>query len=96
MPASSFYPAPKVDSAILKITVYPEPKVPDAELKDFLRIVKFGYSQKRKKLSNGLAAGLRIETAEARALLKKANVPEGARPEDLEVEDWKRLLFLLH
>lgn len=92
IPASSFFPAPKVDSAILKITVYPEPKVPDADLKDFLRIVKFGYSQKRKKLSNGLSAGLHIEPAEARKLMEKANIPEGARPEELEVEDWMRLL----
>jgi len=91
VPASSFYPVPKVDSAILKITVYPEPKVPDSELKDFLRIVKFGYSQKRKKLSNGLAAGLHVEPVEARALLEEANIPVDARPEDLEVEDWKRL-----
>lgn len=92
VPASSFYPAPKVDSAILKITVYPEPKVPDSELKDFLRIVKFGYSQKRKKLSNGLSAGLHIEPAEARKIMEKANIPEGARPEELEIEDWQRLL----
>lgn len=89
--AESFYPQPKVDSAVLKITVYPEPKVPESELKDFLRIVKFGYSQKRKKLSNGLSAGLHIEPAEARDLLEKANIPVDARPEDLEVEDWKRL-----
>lgn len=89
--ADSFYPAPKVDSAILKITVFPKPKVSDSELKDFLRIVKFGYSQKRKKLSNGLAAGLHMEPAEVRVILEKVNIPVGARPEELEVEDWKRL-----
>lgn len=92
VPASSFYPAPKVDSAILKITVYPEPKVPESEMKDFLRIVKFGYSQKRKKLSNGLAAGLHKEPAEVRKILEKANIPADARPEELEIEDWKRLV----
>ena len=92
VPASSFYPSPKVDSAILKLTVYHEPKVPEAELKDFLRIVKFGYSQKRKKLSNGLSAGLHIEPSDARELLVKANIPEDARPEDLEVEDWQKLV----
>lgn len=95
VPASSFYPVPKVDSAILKITVYPEPKVPEAELKDFLRIVKFGYSQKRKKLSNGLAAGLHKEPAEVREILGKANIPLDARPEELEIEDWKHLADLL-
>jgi len=96
VPASSFEPAPKVDSAILKITVYPEPKVPESELKDFLRIVKFAYSQKRKKLSNGLAAGLHMEPAEVRKILEKANIPVGARPEELEIEDWKRLHEVLN
>lgn len=91
VPAESFSPAPKVDSAILKITVFPEPKVPEDELKDFLRIVKFGYSQKRKKLSNGLAAGLHLEPAQVRELLEKANVGTGSRPEELDIEDWKRL-----
>jgi len=96
VPASSFEPSPKVDSAILKITVYPEPKVPESEMKDFLRIVKFAYSQKRKKLSNGLAAGLHIEPAEVRKMLEKANIPLGARPEELEIEDWKRLVDVLN
>ncbi len=95
VPASSFFPVPKIDSAILKITVYPEPKVPADQLKDFLRIVKFGYSQKRKKLSNGLAAGLHMEPAEVRKILEKANIPVGARPEELEIEDWKRLFEVL-
>ena len=81
VPASSFHPSPKVDSAILKITVFPEPKVPESELKDFLRIVKFGYSQKRKKLTNGLAAGLHLESSEVRELLEKANVGGDSRPE---------------
>ncbi len=91
VPSKSFSPAPKVDSAILKITVFPEPKVPEAELKDFLRIVKFGYSQKRKKLSNGLAAGLHIESSEVRDLLVEADIGVGLRPEQLELDDWIKL-----
>lgn len=91
VPRTSFYPAPAVDSAILKITVFPEPKVPESQLKDFLRIVKFGYSQKRKKLSNSLAAGLHKENSEVRELLIKADISPEVRAEDLEIEDWKRL-----
>lgn len=91
VPATSFYPVPQVDSAILKITIFPEPKVPEGQLKDFLRIVKFGYSQKRKKLTNSLGAGLHKEVGEMRLILEKANIDPNVRAEDLEVEDWQRL-----
>ncbi len=95
VPANSFFPAPKVDSAILKINVYPEPLVPDAELKNFLRIVKFGYSQKRKKLTNALGAGLHKKPAEMIPFLEKAGIDSGVRAEALEIEDWKRLVEAL-
>lgn len=95
IPASSFYPSPKVDSAIIKITVFSEPKVPEAELENFLRIVKFGFSQKRKKLSNSLGAGLHKEPAEVRELMQKAGIKPDIRAEDLEVEDWKRLVEVI-
>lgn len=91
VPRTSFYPAPQVDSAILKITVFPEPKVPENELDDFLRIIKFGYSQKRKKLANSLGAGLHKEVPEMREVLCQADIDPNVRAEDLEVEDWKRL-----
>ena len=89
--SSSFYPAPKVDSAILKIEVYDEPLVPKNQLKDFLRIVKFGFSQKRKKLSNTLAAGLHVSNKEMSEILKKADIDPNLRAENLEIGDWKRL-----
>lgn len=91
VPRTSFYPAPQVDSAILKITVFPEPKVPENELDDFLRIIKFGYSQKRKKLSNSLGAGLHKEPEETREILINAKINPDVRAEDLEIEDWQRL-----
>ena len=95
VPKTSFHPSPQVDSAILKITVFPEPKVPENELHDFLRIVKFGYSQKRKKLTNSLGAGLHKEVDEMRAILHQAKIDPNVRAEDLEVEDWKRLYEVL-
>ncbi len=96
VPSTSFHPSPKVNSAILQITVYPEPLVPNSELKDFLRIVKFGYSQKRKKLSNSLGAGLHKEPSEIRDLLHQAKLDPSVRAEDLEIEDWKKLHGLIN
>ncbi len=95
VPASSFYPAPKVDSAILKIEVYPKPLVPADKLKDFLRVVKFGFSQKRKKLSNTLAAGLHVSNSQMSEILKKADIDPNFRAEHLEIGDWERLAKLL-
>ena len=95
VPSKSFYPAPKVDSAILKIEVFDKPLIPADNLKDFLRIVKFGFSQKRKKLSNSLSAGLHLEPAEVRELLKSAGIKDDVRAEDLKIGDWERLMKIL-
>ena len=91
--SKSFYPAPKVDSAILKISVFDKPLVPKSKLKDFLRIVKFGFSQKRKKLANSLGAGLHMKPAEVREILIEAKIDPDIRAESLEIEDWKRLVL---
>jgi len=91
VPSSSFYPAPKVESAILKINVFEEPLVPVDQLKDFFRLVGFGFSQKRKKLSNTLGAGLHLKPKETRAVLKKVGIDPDLRAENLEVGDWMRL-----
>ncbi len=95
VPSKSFYPPPKVDSAILKIEVFDKPLIPADQLKDFLRIVKFGFSQKRKKLSNSLGAGLHIEPAEVRELLKSAGIKDDVRAEDLKIGDWEKLMKVL-
>lgn len=92
--AASFHPAPQVDSAILKIEVRDEPLVPAENLEAFLRLVGFGFSQKRKKLTNSLAAGLHLETADVRLLLEKAGIRDDVRAENLEISDWCRLLPL--
>jgi len=93
--SSAFYPAPKVDSAVLKIQIYDEPLIPFEQMDAFMRIVKFGYSQKRKKLSNSLSAGLRIENSKAREFIVEAVISPEVRAEELEIEDWKRLVDVL-
>jgi len=95
VPRHSFYPAPKVDSAILRLRVRPEPLLGPGDIKDFLRVVGFGYSQKRKKLTNGLGAGLHIKPDVVRLYLSGANIDPNARAEDLTVDDWKRLHKIL-
>lgn len=95
VPSKSFYPAPKVNSAILKIEVFDKPLISSDKLKDFLRIVKFGFSQKRKKLSNSLGAGLHMKPMEVREVMVKTGIEPDVRAEDLKIEDWEKLLTKL-
>ncbi len=91
VPANSFHPAPKVDSAILRIDIYNQPLVPTATLKTFFKLTKAGFSQKRKTLRNSLSSGLHISTKEAEALLTSAGIDYMRRAETLSIEEWKGL-----
>ena len=91
---SSFYPKPKVDSAILKIENIKENSF-DARISrnafPLFRLIKIGFAAKRKKLANNLAGGLRISREEAKKLLANAGINSEARAQELDVKDWKRL-----
>jgi 16S rRNA (adenine1518-N6/adenine1519-N6)-dimethyltransferase len=91
LPAAAFYPAPKVDSAVVVTELFAEPAVPPEELKLFFQVVKAGFSQKRKTLRNALSAGLRLAPAETAALLASVELDPQQRAETLAVADWARL-----
>jgi 16S rRNA (adenine1518-N6/adenine1519-N6)-dimethyltransferase len=86
VPAGAFYPVPKVDSAILKLVPKAGPLggEPDA----FFRVVKAGFSMRRKQLGNSIAAGLNLPRAAAHALLTAASIDEKRRAETLSIEEW--------
>ncbi len=94
IPASAFHPAPKVDSAILRIDIYKEPLVPQETLKTFFKFTKAGFGQKRKTLRNSLASGLQISTKESEALLVACGIDFMRRAETLSIEEWQRLCVL--
>ena len=87
---SSFYPEPKVDSAILKISEIKK-EFSDNYYERIFRIIKIGFSSKRKKLVNNLSAGLHLDKDEAEKILRQAKINPDARAQELELEDWKRL-----
>jgi 16S rRNA (adenine1518-N6/adenine1519-N6)-dimethyltransferase len=91
IPAGAFFPAPKVDSAILKIDIYKDPLIPKETLETFFKLIKAGFGQKRKTLRNSLSSGLHIPPAEAEALLTRANINPMRRAETLSMEEWKTL-----
>ena len=91
IPAGSFHPAPKVDSAILRIDIYDEPLIPSEFLNSFFKYIKAGFAQKRKMLRNSLASGLHIPPPQAEALLTSAKIDPMRRAETLSIEEWKGL-----
>ncbi|HSW58853.1 MAG TPA: 16S rRNA (adenine(1518)-N(6)/adenine(1519)-N(6))-dimethyltransferase RsmA [Dehalococcoidales bacterium] len=91
VPAGNFYPAPRVDSAILKIEMYPGPAVPVASEADFFKTVRAGFCAARKQVANALSQGLAIPRAEVLSLMQKAGVEPQKRAETLTLEEWARL-----
>ena len=91
VPAQSFYPEPKVDSAIVRIEVYPRPAVQVADIAGFFEIVKAGFSAPRKQIRNSLALGLHLDSAEIVKLLEQAGIAPQRRPETLSLQEWASL-----
>jgi 16S rRNA (adenine1518-N6/adenine1519-N6)-dimethyltransferase len=91
VPARAFYPAPRVNSAVLRIDVHPQPRVPEQQMERFFRVVRAGFAQKRKKLRNSLAHNLGLRTEGVSAVLAGAGVSPHRRPETLSIEEWQRV-----
>ena len=91
VPAALFTPPPKVDSQVVILEMYAEPKVTSEDEKALFRVVKAGFSAKRKKLRSSLSSGLHISKPEAEELLKSVQLNPDDRAEQLTVDDWLRL-----
>lgn len=89
--AELFTPPPKVDSQILKLTYRQQPLFEGIVVKDFFRIVKAGFAQRRKTLLNSLGAGLHYDRQQTAALLDTAGIPVNTRAQNLSLEDWYKV-----
>lgn len=92
VPAHFFVPPPKVDSQVVVLETRTQPFIEAGNEKAFFRIVKAGFSAKRKKLRSSLAGGLGISTHDAEALLHTAGISPDQRAEALSLEEWQRLV----
>jgi 16S rRNA (adenine1518-N6/adenine1519-N6)-dimethyltransferase len=88
IPASAFYPSPKVESAILSIQVHSEPKVPAEIIDSIFKIAKAGFSQKRKQLRNSMSAGLGLEAEQVEEVLRRIGIDPRLRAQELLLADW--------
>jgi 16S rRNA (adenine1518-N6/adenine1519-N6)-dimethyltransferase len=86
VPKQFFWPVPEVDSAIIKLAV--RNKKVEVNERDFFRLVKFGFSARRKMLKNNLSAGYRVESKIVENWLNLSKIKVDSRAQDLSLEDW--------
>jgi 16S rRNA (adenine1518-N6/adenine1519-N6)-dimethyltransferase len=91
IPADAFYPAPKVDSAIVKVDLRSPLNRNPEQVEWMFRIARAGFSQKRKMLRNTLSAGLAMPPRDAESYLNRAGVDPKRRAETLSVAEWIEL-----
>ena len=86
--AELFTPPPKVDSQILILQRRAEPLFLDVNPKQFFRLAKAGFGERRKTLRNSLSGGLHLEKTASEALLLKAGLDPGLRAQTLTLQQW--------
>ncbi len=91
---SSFYPEPKVRSAILRIRNMRQ-SFSAGYYKKLFRVIKIGFSSKRKKLVNNLSAGLGVNKEDISKVLLRLKINPDARAQELGIDDWKKLTELV-
>ena len=91
VPPRAFYPEPKVDSAIVRIDVLPQPAVESDDIPGFFEVVRAGFKAPRKQLRNSLSMGLQVGAADAEDLLSEAGIGPERRPGTLSIAEWGRL-----
>lgn len=87
----SFMPAPKVDSAVIRLIPRKEPPVKVADEKHFFAVIKAAFAQRRKTALNCLSNGLGIPKDKVGDALDKLNIDRSTRPEKFSLEDFARL-----
>ena len=91
VPRESFYPSPKVDSAVIRITPYEVPLCTEQVLQQVLRTVKAGFGQRRKTAVTALSAGLSLPKEQVTAALSDCGLPANTRFEQLDMDTLLRL-----
>ncbi len=89
--AELFTPPPKVDSQVVILKTRQTSFLTDVNEDDFFRVVKAGFSAKRKKLRSSLSGGLKLSKPEVETILNQAGISPDDRAETLDLDAWVRL-----
>lgn len=82
----SFMPAPNVDSAVIRIDPAPEPRLDEENEKFFFKVVRSGFSQRRKTAANALSSQAGIPKEKVYAALRDVGLSENTRLEQLDLQ----------
>ncbi len=86
--AGSFMPAPKVDSAVIKLNILPKPAVKVKDEKKFFAVIKAAFSQRRKMLVNSLCSGLSLDKGYVLEILSQCSIDHNVRAENLSLQSF--------
>ncbi|MBQ5398102.1 MAG: 16S rRNA (adenine(1518)-N(6)/adenine(1519)-N(6))-dimethyltransferase RsmA [Ruminococcus sp.] len=89
--AGSFMPAPKVDSAVIRLDIYKEPPYTLDDDKKFFTVVRAAFAQRRKTVLNSISSSLGLEKQVVNELLLECRVNPQARAEKLGMDDFVRI-----
>ena len=96
VPKVAFKPQPEVDSAVIRIVRNLESVNSDEEnVKKFFRIVRSGFSARRKTLANNLSSSLKMDKREVEKKIESLGFLKNIRAQELRIEDWKSLANVL-
>lgn len=89
VPRDAFYPAPQVDSAIIKLNIYKTPIFSDVDSVKFFRLVRAGFNEKRKQLANAISGALGEDKNQIALMLRSVNINPERRAETLSLAEWR-------
>lgn len=87
----AFYPAPKVDSTVVRLTRRAEPPVHPKSLARFRQVVRAAFAYRRKTLANSLMHALDLQRDDLQRALAKSHLDEMVRGEQLSMAEFARL-----
>jgi 16S rRNA (adenine1518-N6/adenine1519-N6)-dimethyltransferase len=91
VPPGAFRPPPKVESAVVALTALARPRAVVGDEERFRGLLHAAFAQRRKMLSNGLAASLGLSPAAVREVLEAVGIDPARRAETLDLEEFARL-----
>ena len=84
----SFYPAPKVTSAVVRMDIRPSPAVQVEDEEGYFALIRAAFGQRRKTAANAIAGGLGLSKDTVIAAIQQAGFDPRVRPEALTLEDF--------
>lgn len=95
VPPRSFYPAPQVASAVVRLDVFLQPLIAQEHLEGFFALARLAFRAPRKQLGGHLRRTLGLAPERIAQAFAKAGIPIAARPEALSISQWESLYHAL-